>query len=87
MKMNLTKKDFSCWGNGDKYDDELFIEHDPKITAVEIADEILLNQKIRKELEYRKEHPQAFNYAQFEVWVTDIIKGGNGFPIPDFEEE
>ena len=43
--MKLTKKDFSCWGNGDKYDDELFIEHDPKITAVELADEILKNQE------------------------------------------
>lgn len=43
--MKLTKDDFSCWGNGDKYDDELFISHDPKIKAVEIADEILKNQE------------------------------------------
>lgn len=46
----LTKKDFSCWGNGDKYDDELYISHDPKITAREIADEILKNQNIVKQL-------------------------------------
>ncbi len=78
--MNLNKKDFSCWGNGDKYDDELFISHDPKITAVEIADEILKNQKIVKELKYRKKHPMAFNNAQFERWITNILEGGNGFP-------
>lgn len=43
---------------------------------------IKMNEKIVKELEYRKKHPQAFNYAQFEVWVTDILAGGNGFPVP-----
>lgn len=49
--------------------------------------EILKNQKIIEQLEYRKKHPQAFNYAQFEVWVTDILNGGNGFPIPKIPEE
>jgi len=48
---DLTKKDFSCWGNGDKYDDELFISHDPKFTAVEIADKILKNQKDVKKID------------------------------------
>ena len=42
--------------------------------------EILKNQKIVEVLEYRKKHPQAFNYAQFEHWVTDVLKGGDGFP-------
>ena len=45
MEINITKADFSCWGNGDKYDDELFIRHNPKITAVELADKILKNQE------------------------------------------
>jgi len=46
----------------------------------------LLVEKIMKELRYRKKHPQAFNYAQFERWITDILKGGNGFPLPTKEE-
>ena len=37
-------------------------------------------KQIIKQLEYRKKHPQAFNYAQFESWITDILAGGNGFP-------
>lgn len=49
--------------------------------------EILKNQKIIEQLEYRKKHPQAFNYAQFEVWVTDILNGGNGFPLPKIPGE
>lgn len=44
----------------------------------------LKNQKIIEQLEHRKKHPQAMNYAQFEVWVTDILNGGNGFPVPKF---
>ena len=39
-----------------------------------------LNKKIIKELKYRKKHPMAFNYAQFERWITDILAGGDGFP-------
>lgn len=73
MKMNLTKKDFSCWGNGDKYDDELFIEHDPKITAVEIADEILKNQSIverLKKLLHKKK--KDYKYAKTKYHVGDI---------------
>ena len=50
-------------------------------------DEILKNQKIVEHLEYRKKHPQAFNYAQFEVWVTDILNGGDGFPLPKILED
>ena len=46
----LNKKDFSCWGNGDKYDDELIIEHNPKIHGRTIADQILRNQEIVKQL-------------------------------------
>ena len=53
----------------------------------EAIDKILKHQKIIKQLEYRKKHPQAFNFAQFEVWITDILNGGNGFPIPKFPEE
>ena len=53
----------------------------------EAIDKILKHQKIITHLEYRKKHPQAFNYAQFEVWITDILKGGNGFPMPKFPEE
>jgi len=43
-------------------------------------------EKIMKELRYRKQHPQAFNYAQFERWITDILAGGDGFPLPTKEE-
>jgi len=43
--MKLAKKDFSCWGNGDKYDDELIITHEPKIHSRTIADQILKNQE------------------------------------------
>jgi len=43
---------------------------------------LLKNQGIIEQLEHRKKHPQAFNYLQFESWVTDILDGGNGFPIP-----
>jgi len=50
-------------------------------------DEILKNQKIVEELEYRKKYPQPFNYAQFEVWVTDILNGGNGFPTLKIQEK
>lgn len=46
----LTKDDFSCWGNGDKYDDELIITHDPKIHSRTIADQILKNQDDAKVL-------------------------------------
>ena len=46
------------------------------------ADQILKNQDIIKKLEYRKNYPMAFNYAQFEAWVTDILIGGDGFPLP-----
>ena len=39
---------FSCWGNGDKYDNELIIEHDTKIESKVIADQILQNQELRE---------------------------------------
>jgi len=42
--------------------------------------QILKNEEIIKQLKHRKKHPQAFNYAQFERWVTDILAGGDGFP-------
>ncbi len=68
--MKLTKDNFS--------------DNTPYIIACdnELRDQILKNQKIVEQLEHRKKHPQAFNYAQFEVWVTDILNGGDGFPLP-----
>lgn len=71
--MNLTKDDF---------------EYHHGFSEKEV-EQILKNQKIIEQLEHWKKHPQAFNYAQFEVWVTDILNGGNGFPmllIPDVED-
>jgi len=47
---------------------------------IDDVNQILKNKEIAEQLEYRKKHPQAFNYAQFESWVTDILAGGNGFP-------
>jgi len=55
------------------------IESDIKTDLVNV-------EKIIKELEHRKKHPQAMNYAQFESWVTDILNGGNGFPLPTKKE-
>jgi len=46
--IELKKKDFSCWGNEDKYDDELIIEHDPKIFSRDIADQILQDHEDAK---------------------------------------
>lgn len=52
----------------------------------DIKTDLVNVEKIMKELEHRKKHPQAMNYAQFERWITDILKGGNGFPLPTKEE-
>ncbi len=40
-----------------------------------LRDEILKNQEIIKELQFRKKHPMAMNYATFEQWVTDLLEG------------
>jgi len=53
---------------------------------IKYIDKLKEYEQIVKQLQYRKKHPQAFNYAQFEVWITDILKGGNGFPMPKFDD-
>ena len=61
--------------------------NDNMVLSPALQEKVRKNEKIVKELEHRKKHPQAFNYAQFEVWVTDILNGGDGFPLPILGEE
>jgi len=60
--IKLTKDMFSCWGNKDKYDDELIIEHDPKIESKTIADQIL------------DDYEKARIYEQIEKDIPEMYK-------------
>lgn len=39
----------------------------------DLVQQIIHNGRIRKELEYRAEHPIALNYASFEQWVIELL--------------
>lgn len=66
--IKLTKDMFSCWGNGDKYDDELIIEHDPKIESKTIANQILENQKLLEFIE-------QFRYDLENYLEDELMRG------------
>ena len=74
--MKLSKDDF-WWSQ--KFNAIICDVIEKEEEAQPVIEQILKNQKIVEELKYRKKYPQAFNYAQFEVWITDILNGGNGF--------
>ncbi len=76
--MKLTKSDFTIH----KHDDSTSFMYLDNYSPYDMIEQILKNQGIIEQLEYRKKHPMAFNHAQFESWVTDILNGGNGFSIP-----
>jgi len=81
--MKLTKKDFHCWGNGDKYDDELIIEHNPKIHSRDIADQILNNQEAIQNLKkflkrVGKMEQMEYNYMTWEDELQKILGEKNG---------
>lgn len=53
------------------------IEHDYHQLAFskeKFLDDMIHALNIKKELEYYKENPSAFNYAQFEVWINRFFE-------------
>lgn len=53
------------------------IEHDYhqlSFSKEKFLDDTIQAIKIKKELEYYRKNPSAFNYAQFEVWVNKLFE-------------
>lgn len=53
------------------------IEHDYhqlSFSKEKFLDDTILAINIKEELEYYKEHPSAFNYAQFAVWINKLFR-------------
>ena len=64
---------FSCWGNGDKYDDELIIEHDPKIESKIIADQIMDDYEKARKLDQLDAICQSGKYEDTSEFLVKIL--------------
>jgi len=79
--MQLTKENFNFEYSGDQQHIKWELANNPRYTnpwsvreGNEIRDEIIQALRIKGMLEYYREFPSAFNYAQFEDWINKIFE-------------